>query len=46
VFAGAASIPLQVLGVGDGKWCGMIAIGRAEQSLTCSFQNSKRDAAG
>ena len=26
VFAGAASIPLQYSGVGDGKWCGMIAI--------------------
>ncbi len=26
VFAGAASIPLQYGGVGDGKWCGMIAI--------------------
>jgi len=26
VFAGAASIPAQYGGVGDGKWCGMIAI--------------------
>jgi hypothetical protein len=26
VFAGAASIPLQYGGVGDGKWCGLIAV--------------------
>ena len=26
VFAGAASIPLEYGGEGDGKWCGLIAI--------------------
>ena len=26
VFAGAAMIPLQYSGMGDGKWCGMIAV--------------------
>lgn len=26
IFAGAASIPLQFAGAGDGKWCGLISI--------------------
>ncbi|MDB4917050.1 MAG: hypothetical protein JWM95_4694 [Gemmatimonadetes bacterium] len=26
VFAGAATIPLQFAGIGDGKWCGLISV--------------------